>query len=815
VDATDRRGFPQLAQAELDDALSHYANFVLSLSAVAQQFGSYLTVDAISPNIPIPLCKNGQKVIEVNFSLTSVVVAQTSNIGRLLLPSHNWTDSYQDNAYFCSAVNSMRPFAEAMQRAQERLFDDYIASFTKYSSAFSYAAASVPFALILLTYAFAPICAVLYLKELQRLYGSVMSHDDAQRIEASRPLGNQYIYSGKAYIPPVSSSITFVHVYSLLLFLVFSIEIAVAVVALLGGRNAAEEIAMLERFGHASNTQLPQTTEAAVHLYNAWLGKGTNSLMIDPNAEFDRVAYLSEKIDNMTVDMQTASTGGGSIMGVDSQLDDLVLSTDCHLSDTPSALHDLYNCSYTTHLFIVFQRLVREVQQDMKECNGIISGIPLTTLHHLVTKHFTHQHHLMSSRLTDLVANAIQNFKLTLTLSCVAGMLVACVFFFVLQLFHRELSDICESALNLIKRIAPQMIAGNTAFLDWLGWRNADADRHALTPEQSVLHVSQDGILCVTRDLVIEYLNPAITQFLGYSPEQKLGCSLATMLTPQSAEQMETLVKQLGEEPTVVVKVDCIAESGEEFACQAVCFPLKQDRTSERCVIVLSDIRDLENMRLAVEAAREETTRLANAVMPPELMQRADSGELAFVVPSASVMTLSLGKFDLEHASPQEVMPKLTQIFLIFEQRMLEFPLITKVRVFGESFLCAAGLFGGELGEAVEQIVTFGQNCIEILEDVNVKNYAQHTVQIGITTGGPIICGIIGEDRAAFDIFGTVVNMSTILQKTAPLNSFQLGDSTFQLVDSSGYHATKRVLKVAGREYLTHLVRLASSSSGA
>jgi guanylate cyclase len=813
MDQSDRRSFQQLAQTDIDDAIARYAEFVVSLSAVAQTFGAYLTTDVIAPNIPIPLCQNGRPVTQVNFSLTAVIVAQVSHIGSLLLPSHNWTDGYVDNPDFCMAINSVRPIADSLQTAQERLFDDYLSSFEQYSTMFSIAAAAVPCAMVVLTYIFAPICAIAYMKEVLALYAVVMSHDTAQRVEAARPLGNQYIHMGKSYIPPASSRLHFIHGYSLVLFAVFVAQMAMGILALIRGRDAAERIAMLERFTHSSNTRLPRTTEAAVHVYNAWLGKGTESSMVNPDDEFERVMWLADKVHNATIDIQTTSTGGGSIMGIDAELDELVLSTNCHLPELPRNLHDLYNCSYTTHLFVVFRRLLREVLQALTGCDGVITGIPLTTLHHLVTTHFASQHSLMDSQLSTLVSRTISDFKLTLILCSVIGMLIACAFFLILQLFQRELTETVEAALALIKRIAPQMIATNTALLDWLRWRSAEADRHALTAEQSVLHLSHDGVLCVTRDLMIEYINPAITQFLGYSPEQKLGCSLTTMLTVEAAAQMEILVRQLGEEPVVLSRMDCVAEGGTELAFQAVCFPLKQDRSNERCIIVLTDIRERERMRLAAEAAQAETERLANAVLPPELARRADAGEPAFSVPVASVMAVSLGRFDLEHASPQEVMPKLTHIFLTFEQRMMEFPLVTKVRVFGESFLCAAGLFGGELGAAVDQIVMFAQNCMEILEDVNVKNYAQHTVRIGINTGGPIICGIMGEAQSGFDVFGSPVTMAMNLQRTAPVNSLQLSDSTFQLIDATGYHATKRVLKIDGQDHLTHLLRMMGSSA--
>jgi PAS domain S-box-containing protein len=812
-DSSDALPFTQLASEQLTSALDQYTLFTTALASVAVDSPG-LTETVVTPSIEFPLCVNGEVTNKSSLSLTAIIVGQVSNIGRLLLPNQNWSSAYQDNVSFCMAVSSIRPIADAIHETQTRLFDEYVAMYSAYGSSFQLAAAAVPVGLAIVTYVFAPLLALLYLREMRRLFVIALRCDAAARDEAARPLGAQYIHCAKASLRAAAPGISFVSAYSLLLLVVFLIIAGLSAGALLFGGTTASDVVLLESFAHSNNVRLPRTTEAAVHMYNAWLGQGTNSSSVNVTAEQERVMWLLDAVDAATVDLQSSS-GGGSIMGFDDEIDNLVLSGRCTLPENPKELHELYNCSYTTHLFVVFRRLVREIIQLLPNSRAEINDVPLTNLQHIVLKHCGRQHMLMDTRLSQLANTRVASYKAMLLGCCLGGIAASVLFFFALRVFLHELGAVFDSVIILIKRLPPQAVASSTDLLDWFGWRSVAGGRDAMTPQQSVLHLANDGILCVTRDFVIEYLNPALTHMLGFSPEHKLGSALRTMLTPGSVDTMEGVIRDLTKNPVAIPRVDFKTENGGEFSCQALCFALETDTGSDRCIIILSDIAELEGRRLDAETAQAETTKLRDAVIPEALVQRASAGEPAFSVPVASVMVVGLGRFSLEHAAPQEVMPKLTNIFLAFDKRLAEFPTLLKVRVFGESFVCVAGIFGGEIAVATDEIVTFAQNCIEILEDLNVKNYAQHTLQVGIQTGGPLLCGIIGEDGAGFDVIGEPVELAMLLQSTAPQNTIQISEGTHAQLESVGYNMTRRTLTIDKRERFTYLIRSVGSSSNA
>jgi hypothetical protein len=332
----------------------------------------------------------------------------------------------------------------------------------------------------------------------------------------------------------------------------------------------------------------------------------------------------------------------------------------------------------------------------------------------------------------------------------------------------------------------------------------AAGERDGMAPEQSVLHLAGDGILCVNRDHVIEFMNPAVTQMLGHSPEQKLGCPVTTILTNASATLLDSKVS--AGEP-IDEKIFCVTETHGEVYCRCVAFWPNHDKGGERCILILSDIAAVEARRGIAKEAQDVVHRLWTEVMPPEIEAR----EHPFAVPVATVIVLSLGQIPLEHSSPQEIMSRLTALFTAFENCAHEFSGITKVRIFGETMVCVAGLFAEVKGDGAEEAIYFAQGCVDVLEDLNVKNYAEFTIQIGIHTGGPIICGVV-ERRARFDVIGGPIKLARLLQRTAPQNTIQVSEATHAKLSGAAYSMAKRTVKEAGKEFATYLLRSVGSS---
>jgi guanylate cyclase len=341
-----------------------------------------------------------------------------------------------------------------------------------------------------------------------------------------------------------------------------------------------------------------------------------------------------------------------------------------------------------------------------------------------------------------------------------------------------------------------------------------------MTPAQKLMHLAPDGIVSVSCDGIIEYLNQGVTQTFGHSPEQLLGQSITVIFSQEGAQMFDSYflpVVAHEKEPPFECEVVCCTDKRREVPCHVSLLALNRDRSNERYVIVINDITALESRRQAAEQAKEQSQRLLHASLPEPVITRMGNGEqnITFDVPAASVMFLSLGNLNLAQSTPQDIMTALARIFQTYDDILKGFESLTKIKIFAESYICASGLFAEADNAEVEQLVDFAQNCLEILEDLNVKMYSQFTATIGVATGGPLTAGIIGQGRFIFDIIGAEVGLAALLKATAPPNTLQISEATSAKLSQNAYSMTRRSLVVRGTEYTTYLLRPVGSSSTA
>jgi class 3 adenylate cyclase len=149
-------------------------------------------------------------------------------------------------------------------------------------------------------------------------------------------------------------------------------------------------------------------------------------------------------------------------------------------------------------------------------------------------------------------------------------------------------------------------------------------------------------------------------------------------------------------------------------------------------------------------------------------------------------MFIDIQKFSEYTATltPQEIMGNLSQIFNGFDSLLSKYPLVTKIKLIGDVYMCGAGLFDPNEDPInhCQQMIRFALDCLQVLDDVNVKLDSNLSVRIGINTGGPVIAGVLGTDKPVFDIIGDPINIAARLQSTCVANRIQISETAYQLV---------------------------------
>lgn len=101
-------------------------------------------------------------------------------------------------------------------------------------------------------------------------------------------------------------------------------------------------------------------------------------------------------------------------------------------------------------------------------------------------------------------------------------------------------------------------------------------------------------------------------------------------------------------------------------------------------------------------------------------------------------------------------------------------------------FICVHGLFSPDEPPLhhTEQLVRFGLESLQVVEDTNVNMPANLSVRIGLNSGGPLIAGVLGTDKPVFDIIGDPINIASRLQSTDIPGFILISQSTYELIAS-------------------------------
>jgi hypothetical protein len=88
-------------------------------------------------------------------------------------------------------------------------------------------------------------------------------------------------------------------------------------------------------------------------------------------------------------------------------------------------------------------------------------------------------------------------------------------------------------------------------------------------------------------------------------------------------------------------------------------------------------------------------------------------------------------------------MGNLSLIFCAFDEARARYPLLMKIKFRGDVYMCAGGLFDPEGLPATHagQMVHFGRDASQIIDEVNPRLNELLAVRIGVNTGGPILAG--------------------------------------------------------------------------
>jgi len=197
--------------------------------------------------------------------------------------------------------------------------------------------------------------------------------------------------------------------------------------------------------------------------------------------------------------------------------------------------------------------------------------------------------------------------------------------------------------------------------------------------------------------------------------------------------------------------------------------------------------QELEKAVTDLSSAKENSEFLLRNIFPAEVADELKTNGKVKAVghEKATVLFSDFSEFTSAAATytPAELVEELNRAFCLFDGLSARLG-VEKLKTIGDGYLCVAGLQGDPV-EAGVKMLKFAQEILAFTlkrkAEVEAAGKKYWNIRIGIHSG-PLVAGVVGVKRMAYDIWGDTVNIAARIQQGSEPGRINLSKSFRDLV---------------------------------
>ena len=206
--------------------------------------------------------------------------------------------------------------------------------------------------------------------------------------------------------------------------------------------------------------------------------------------------------------------------------------------------------------------------------------------------------------------------------------------------------------------------------------------------------------------------------------------------------------------------------------------------------------REVEERTNEALIAKKKTDELLLNILPAETADELKANGFA-KAKNYDLVTVLFADFKgftaiSEKMKPEELVYELNYCFSAFDSITQKYG-IEKIKTIGDAYMCAGGLPGKNTTHP-HDVVNAAIEIRDFMESYKneklLKGENPFEIRIGINTG-PVVAGIVGFKKFAYDIWGDTVNIASRMESSSEPGKINISGSTYQLVKDQ-YNCTLR-----------------------
>jgi class 3 adenylate cyclase/lipopolysaccharide biosynthesis regulator YciM len=202
-------------------------------------------------------------------------------------------------------------------------------------------------------------------------------------------------------------------------------------------------------------------------------------------------------------------------------------------------------------------------------------------------------------------------------------------------------------------------------------------------------------------------------------------------------------------------------------------------------VLIFAGVFLKQRMRISKEKKRSDELLLN--ILPGEVaeeLKEKGSAEAKQINEVTVLFTDFKGFTQLsEKLSPKELVAEINECFSAFDHIMQKHN-VEKIKTIGDAYMAAGGLPTPNNTHAVD-VVNAALEIQSFMQQLKEQKQAQQKlyfeIRIGIHTG-PVVAGIVGVKKFAYDIWGDTVNTASRMESSGEVGKVNISETTFDIV---------------------------------
>jgi len=202
--------------------------------------------------------------------------------------------------------------------------------------------------------------------------------------------------------------------------------------------------------------------------------------------------------------------------------------------------------------------------------------------------------------------------------------------------------------------------------------------------------------------------------------------------------------------------------------------------------------RDLLEIRVKertkdLEASRKKSDELLLNILPASIADELKENGVAAPrqYNSVSVMFTDFKGFTLiaEKKTPEELISELDSSFQYFDSLLDKYNL-EKIKTIGDAYMCAGGIPESNNSHPLEitlAALELQRYMLKMEQEKKTGKDFYWELRLGIHTG-PVIAGVVGKKKFAYDIWGDTVNTASRMESSGEPGKVNISSSTYELV---------------------------------